>query len=187
VTVREILQIGHPILREEARPVDPADVQDLVDDLIDTMRAANGAGLAANQIGEAVQVCVIEVRPDNPRYPYKPAIPLTVLVNPVLEPLTDDTFANYEGCLSVPNLRGIVDRAVEVRVQALDRHGEPIDIVVRGLSAGTFQHETDHLHGRLFVDRVTDTRTLCTWEEFRARHEAAFVARVRALVDRYGA
>jgi peptide deformylase len=87
----------------------------------------------------------------------------------------------------VPNLRGIVDRAVEVRVQALDRHGEPIDIVVRGLSAGTFQHETDHLHGRLFVDRVTDTRTLCTWEEFRARHEAAFVARVRALVDRYGA
>jgi peptide deformylase len=186
MTVREILQIGHPVLREAARPVDPAEVQPLIDDLIDTMRAANGAGLAANQIGDPVQVCVIEVRHDNPRYPYKPLIPLTVLVNPVLEPLTDETFANYEGCLSVPDLRGVVDRFVELRVQALDRHGTPIDHIVRGLSAGTFQHETDHLHGSLFVDRVTDTRTLCTWAEFRARHEPEFVARVHRLVARFG-
>jgi len=186
VTVREILHIGHPVLRVEAQPVDAADVQELINDLIDTMRAANGAGLAANQIGEPVQVCVIEVRPGNPRYPYKPVIPLTVLVNPEIEMLTTETFANYEGCLSVPGLRGVVDRAVEVRVRALGRNGEAIDTVVRGLSAGTFQHETDHLRGTLFIDRVTDTRTLCTWAEFQARHEAAFVERVLALVARFG-
>ena len=191
MTVREIVQIGHPVLREEAAPVDPNELDDpetqrLIDDLIDTMRAANGAGLAANQIGEPRQICVIEVRPDNPRYPYKPAIPLTVLVNPVLELVGEETFANYEGCLSVPNLRGIVDRAVEVRVRALDRSGAPIDRTVRGLSAGTFQHETDHLHGTLFVDRVRDTRTLCTWDEFRARHEPGFVLRVEQLVERFG-
>ena len=186
MTVRDIVQIGHPVLREVARPVDPADVQDLIDDLVDTMRAANGAGLAANQIGEAVQVCVIEVRPGNPRYPYKPEIPLTMLVNPEIEVLTTETFANYEGCLSVPGLRGVVDRAVEVRVRALSRDGAAIDMVARGLSAGTFQHETDHLRGTLFVDRVTDTRSLCTWDEFRARYEAAFVDRVQALVQRFG-
>ena len=191
MTVREIVRIGHPALRAASAAVDVDDlaspaIQRVVDDLIDTMRAANGAGLAANQIGELVQICVIEVRPDNPRYPYKPAIPLTVLVNPVLELLGDETFANYEGCLSVPDLRGIVDRAVEVRVRALDRNGEPVDRVVRGLSAGTFQHETDHLHGTLFVDRVRDTRTLCTWDEFRGRHESEFVVRVEQLVARFG-
>ena len=191
MTVRDIVQIGHPVLRETARPLEPAEVagggvQRLIDDLVDTMRAADGAGLAATQVGEAVQVCVIEVRPGNPRYPYKPRIPLTVLVNPVVTPRTAETFANYEGCLSVPGLRGVVDRFVDVQVQALDRHGEPLDLVARGLSAGTFQHETDHLHGRLFVDRVADTRTLCTWDEFRLRYEAAFTGRARALVARFG-
>jgi len=191
VTVRDILQIGHPVLRQQARPLAPAEVataevQRLVDDLVDTMRAADGAGLAATQVGEAVQVCVAEVRPGNPRYPYKPVIPLTVLVNPQIEALTAETFANYEGCLSVPGLRGVVERAVVVRVRALDRHAAPVDMVVRGLSAGTFQHETDHLQGQLFVDRVADTRTLCTWDEFRRRHEAAFTERARALVARFG-
>ncbi len=191
VTVREIVQIGHPVLRQEARRLTAADVtspgiQSLIDDLVDTMRAADGAGLAATQVGEPVQVCVAEVRPGNRRYPYKPVIPLTVLVNPVVEALTAETFANYEGCLSVPDLRGVVDRAVEVRLRALDRHGAPLDTIVRGLSAGTFQHETDHLHGTLFIDRVADTLTLCTWDEFRRRHEPAFSARARALVDRFG-
>jgi peptide deformylase len=191
VTVRDIVQIGHPALRAPARPLTPDEVaapgiQRLIDDLVDTMRAADGAGLAATQVGEGVQVCVAEVRPGNPRYPYKPEIPLTVLVNPVVEPLTAETFANYEGCLSVPGLRGVVDRFVQVRVRALDRAGAPLDLTVRGLSAGTFQHETDHLHGRLFVDRVADTRTLCTWDEFRVRHEAAFTERARTLVARFG-
>lgn len=187
MSVRDIVRIGHPVLREVAAPVDDVTaVQGLVDDLVDTMRAANGAGLAANQIGVPLQVCVIEVRTPNPRYPYKPPIPLTVLVNPRIEPLSDETFANCEGCLSVPDLRGVVDRHVELRVRALDREGSPIDTVVRGLSAGTFQHETDHLNGTLFVDRVTDTRTLCTWSEFRERYEPEFVTRVAALVSRFG-
>jgi peptide deformylase len=80
----------------------------------------------------------------------------------------------------------VVDRFVEIRVRALGRESEPIDMIVRGLSAGTFQHETDHLHGTLFIDRVTDARALCTWSEFHERYEAAFVDRVRALVDRFG-
>jgi peptide deformylase len=110
-----------------------------------------------------------------------------VLVNPVVTPLTDETFANYEGCLSVPDLRGVVDRYVEVEVRGLDQHGEPVAIEARGLSAGTYQHETDHLHGRLFIDRVTDTRTLCTWAEFARWHEGPFTERAEALVARFGA
>lgn len=190
MTVRSIVHIGHPVLRTPARPVpreevgSPA-VQTLIDDLIDTMRHASGAGLAANQVAEAVRVCVIEVA-DNPRYPYKPPIPLTVLVNPEVEPLDDETFDNYEGCLSVPGLRGVVARPVRVRVTGLDRTGTVIDRVVEGLSAGTFQHEVDHLDGVLFVDRVRDPRTLATWEEFQARHRPGFEARVAELVGRFG-
>lgn len=188
--MREILQIGDPRLREVARRLSAEELrsesmQAFVDELIATMRAANGAGLAATQVGKGVQVCVMEVG-NNPRYPYKPPIPLTVLVNPELTPLTEETFDNYEGCLSVPDLRGVVPRHVGIRVQGMDRHGAPIDREIWGLSAGTFQHETDHLFGKLFVDRVADPKTLCTWANFEAHHKAAFVARVEALVARFG-
>ena len=185
-----IAQIGEPVLREVARTVTPDELatpefQTFIDDLIATMHHAKGAGLAANQVFRPVQVCAIEVR-DNPRYPYKPNIPLTVLINPELVPLSDETFENYEGCLSVPNLRGVVRRFAELRVRALDRHGQPLDFEVRGVSAGTFQHECDHLQGKIFVDRVADTTTLCTWDAFHRHHEAAFRARVEALVARWG-
>ncbi|MFO0580098.1 MAG: peptide deformylase [Polyangia bacterium] len=188
--IRKIAQIGHPVLRTPARPVTreelgSAPMQAFIDDLIATMRDADGAGLAAPQVYEPVQICALEVG-DNPRYPYKPKIPLTILVNPVLEPITEQTFSNYEGCLSVPNLRGRVDRFVELRVRAWDRHGNDLDFVARGISAGTYQHEVDHLHGRLFIDRVTDPRSLCTWQEFERHHKAGFVAEVRAIVDRWG-
>ena len=188
--IRKIATIGHPVLRQVARTLTreellAPEMQRFIDDLIETMRDANGAGLAAIQVYEPVQICAIEVK-DNPRYPYKPNVPLTVLVNPVIEPLTTETFANYEGCLSVPNLRGVVERVTQVRVRAWDRHGEPIDQVVRGLTAGTFQHEVDHLLGALFVDRVTDTRTLTTWQDFERYHQQAFVARAKALVAQYG-
>ncbi len=190
MTLRRIAQIGHPVLRQKARPVTRDElstplVQQLVDDLIDTMREANGAGLAANQVHTPLRVCVIEVG-DNPRYPYKPKIPLTVLVNPHLVPIGDETFANYEGCLSVPDLRGVVERHVEIRLRAWDREGNDIDRVIKGLSAGTFQHEIDHLDGKLFVDRVTDPTTLCTWTHFKRYHEAGFIERVEALVGRFG-
>ena len=122
------------------------EVQTLIDDMIDTMHAANGAGLAANQVHESVRIAVIEVD-HNPRYPYKPPIPLTVVVNPVIEPVDDETVEINEGCLSVPDLRGNVWRIVNIRVRYLDRHGVAHDEIKRGLTAGTFQHECDHLDG----------------------------------------
>ena len=185
-----IAQIGEPILRERAREVtraqllDPA-FQAFINDLIATMRHANGAGLAATQVFRDVRVCAIEVG-DNPRYPYKPKIPLTILVNPMLTPQSDATFDNYEGCLSVPNLRGTVSRYAELRVQAWDRHGNDIDEIIRGITAGTFQHEVDHLDGKLFIDRVRDTSTLCTWETFKQFHEPRFREHVAQIVAKYG-
>jgi peptide deformylase len=160
-------------------------VQRFIDDLVETMRDASGAGLAATQIYEPVMICAVEVN-KNPRYPYKPEIPLTIAVNPEIEMLTDERFDNYEGCLSVPNFRGVVARATQIRLSYWDRHGEVIERTVRGLTAGTWQHEVDHLHGKIFVDRVTDPTTLCTWTEFERHHMAAFVERARALVERYG-
>ena len=160
-------------------------MQQLVSDMVDTMRDASGAGIAANQVYESVRICVIEVD-KNPRYPYKPDWPLTVLVNPRVEAATDETFLNFEGCLSVPNLRGQVPRFTVVRVRAWDRQGQDVDFEVKGLTAGTFQHEVDHLDGKLFVDRVADTRTLCTWAEYDRFHREEFVARAKALVARFG-
>jgi peptide deformylase len=188
--LRKIAQIGHPVLRERAREVSrdelgSPEMQAFIDDLVATMRDASGAGLAATQVHEPVRICALEVG-DNPRYPYKPRIPLTILVNPVLEPLTGDTFGNYEGCLSVPNLRGVVNRYAELRVRAWDRNGAEIDQVVRGITAGTYQHEVDHLDGVLFLDRVDDPRTLCTWTEFERFHRAGFIERVEQIVGRYG-
>lgn len=191
MSLRKIAQIGHPVLRQAARPLSREELmspfgQQLIDDLIATMRDADGAGLAAPQIYESVRVCVIEVG-QNARYPYKPKIPLTVLVNPLLTPLTERKFSNFEGCLSVPNLRGRVDRFCEVRVQAWDREGRELDFVARGISAGTYQHEVDHLDATIFVDRVSDTRTLCTWQEFERHHREGFIKEVQAIVAEFGA
>ncbi len=191
MAIRKIASIGHPVLRERSRTISREElasraIQSFIDDLVETMRDAHGAGLAANQIHEAVRICAIEVA-DNPRYPYKPNIPLTVLVNPAIEEVGDETFENYEGCLSVPNLRGLVPRSARIRLRAWDRHGAPIDRVVSGLSAGTYQHEVDHLDGILFVDRVVDPKTLCTWTEFDRYYRESFVARATELVRRFGA
>jgi peptide deformylase len=191
VSRREIVEIGNPVLRERARELTPdelrsEEVQRLIDDMIETMRAANGAGLAANQVAETVRVAVVEVREGNPRYPYKPPIPLTVIVNPVIEPLDDESEQINEGCLSVPNLRGEVPRHVNIRLRYLDREGDEHEEVRRGLTAGTFQHELDHLDGVLFVDRVTDPRTLTTWAEFERFHRDEFVERARRIVERVG-
>ncbi len=190
MTVRDIVTVGHPVLRERAREVThdelaAAEVQRLIDDLIDTMRHANGAGIAANQIGVPLRITTIEVN-DNPRYPYKPRIPLTVVVNPVIQFLDDQVVDINEGCLSVPNLRGTVSRHVNVRVQYLDRDGSAHDEIKRGLTAGTFQHECDHLDGMLFLDRVTDPTTFTTWEHFERFHRDAFVERITEFVKRVG-
>ena len=191
MTVLPIVTAGDPVLRERAREVTPEElaspgVQRLIDDMIDTMRAAGGAGLAANQVGSLLRIAVVEVD-RNPRYPYKPPVPLTVLVNPIVEPVDGETAAINEGCLSVPGLRGEVERHVRVRVRRLDRDGAPHDEVRLGLTAGTFQHELDHLDGVLFLDRVRDPRTFMTWEQFERHHRDAFVARAEALTARVGA
>lgn len=190
MAVRPILTVGHPLLRERSREVGPEELagpemQQLIDDLIDTMRAANGAGIAAPQIGEPVRITTIEVN-QNPRYPYKPPIPLTVVVNPVIEPLDEELVEINEGCLSVPNLRGNVLRHVNVRVRYLDRHGVAHDEVRRGLTAGTFQHECDHLDGLLFLDRVHDSTTLTTWDNFAEFHRDAFIERITEFVRQVG-
>jgi peptide deformylase len=189
--VRPIVTVGDPVLRERAREIAPHElrspgVQRLIDDMIATMRDAGGAGLAANQVGELVRVAVVEVGPNHPRYPYKPPIPLTVIVNPVIEPVDAETVAINEGCLSVPDLRGTVERFVSVRVRYLDRDGNAREDVRRGLTAATFQHEVDHLDGVLFLDRVKDPTTFTTWEQFDRHHRRAFEAHARALVARVG-
>ncbi len=188
--VRDILHVGNPLLRERSREVTreelaSAEMQQLIDDLIDTMHAANGAGIAAPQVGELVRIATIEVT-ENPRYPYKPRIPLTIVVNPIIEPLDDELVEVNEGCLSVPNMRGNVMRNVNVRVRWMDRDGVEHDEIRRGLTAGTFQHECDHLEGLLFLDRVHDTRSLTTWEQFERFHRAEFIERITAFVARVG-
>ncbi|MDE0716250.1 MAG: peptide deformylase [Gammaproteobacteria bacterium] len=191
MAVREILQIGHPVLASRAEEVAPdaiasPEVQGWVDDLIDTMRHAHGAGIAANQVGVPYRLFTVEVG-DNPRYPYKPRIPLTVLINPEIRFLSDRTYDGNEGCLSVPNLRGTVARHLEIGVSGYNREGEPVSFEVRGYSAGTWQHELDHLDGILFPHRVTDPRTFCSWSVFVEYHQPAFAEYVRGLVAEWGA
>jgi peptide deformylase len=190
VTLLKIAHIGHPVLRQRAREVGRDELlsdamQRFIDDLVETMRDASGAGLAAIQVHQPVRIFAVEVK-DNPRYPYKPNVPLTIVVNPVITPLGTERFENYEGCLSVPNLRGIVERFAEVRVTGWDRAGEPFERLARGLTAGTFQHENDHLDGTIFVDRVKDPSTLTTWAEFDRYHKQAFVDRIVPFVKRMG-
>jgi peptide deformylase len=177
MAIRKIAQLGHPILRRKAAPLDPdqigsSRVQELIDDMIETMRDADGAGIAAPQVYEGTRICVIEVS-QNPRYPAFPAIPLMILVNPILEmsavsagALSDaDSITMYEGCLSVPGLRGKVRRPRRVRVRALDRDGAPLAFDWEGVAAAIVQHEVDHLDGMLFVDRA-DPKTLAFQREY---------------------
>jgi peptide deformylase len=183
VAVTEIRKLGDPVLRERAREVTPEELpglQGLIDDLVETMRAAGGAGLAAPQVGVPLRIFAVEVR-DNPRYPYKPAIPLHVLVNPVVVPRSHLVYSSYEGCLSIPDLRGVVERHLEVDVAYLDREGREQRLSARGLSAGTFQHEADHLDGVLIVDRA-DPRTFATWDEWERHHRDAWLVQVEDVI-----
>ena len=185
----DIIDSGHPTLREIAEevPVDQiksAAVQEFIDSLIETKRAANGAGIAANQVDNTWRIFVVEVM-NNPRYPYKPEYPLTVMINPEITFLTEDRFENFEGCLSIPNLRGVVHRCPVVKVSGYNRDAEPVEFEVRGISAGTFQHEADHLNGVLFTDRLSDPRNLCTWDEFNKRYEESFKKLVQEVESTY--
>jgi peptide deformylase len=188
--IREIVTLGHPALGELAREIRPGElaspeVQQLIDDLVETKRNAHGAGLAANQVGEALRVAVVEVEPDNPRYPYKPPIALTVLVNPAIEDWREDVERINEGCLSLPDVRAEVPRAMSVTVRYTDRDGADRTLEARGLTAGTFQHEIDHLDGTLILDRA-DPGTVATWDEYEHQRREEFERRARAIVERWG-
>jgi peptide deformylase len=187
VSVRQVVEVGDPVLRQRARELSPdeigsPEIQRLIDDLIETKRATHGAGIAANQVGEPVRVAIVEVEEGNPRYPYKPPEALTVMINPTVESVADETFEVNEGCLSVPDLRGYLQRHLSIRVRYLDRDGVEHEDVKRGLTAGSFQHEVDHLDGILFVDRA-DPRTFATWEQFDRHQRDEFVRRVAGLAE----
>jgi peptide deformylase len=158
MTVREILKMGDPRLLRVAEPVtvfDTPELHALISDMFDTMHAANGAGLAAPQIGVNLQLVIFGFS-KNERYPDAPAVPETVLLNPVLEPLSDELEEGWEGCLSVPGLRGVVPRHARLRYRGVDPHGMPIDREVDGFHARVVQHECDHLIGVLYPMRVRD-------------------------------
>jgi peptide deformylase len=164
MAILKVARLGHPVLRETARPVPPeeirsSEVQRLIDDMIETMREYDGAGLAANQVHALRQLAVIEVQ-KNPRYPDAPEIPLMVVINPVVTPLTEEREDGWEGCLSVPDMRGVVPRYTSVRLECLDRDGKRVDVVAKDFFARVIQHETDHLNGIVYVDRIVDMRTL---------------------------
>jgi len=160
MAIRDVLKMGDPRLLEPARPVEDfasIELAQLIVDMHDTMRSLNGAGLAAPQIGVGLQVVIFEVDA-NPRYPDAESVPLTVLINPSLTPLSDVMEEGWEGCLSVPGMRGLVPRHVSLRYQGFDAAGQPIDRSVSGFHARVVQHEVDHLHGILYPMRIRDLR-----------------------------
>ncbi len=159
MTVREILKMGDPRLLRIAPPVTQFDTDQLhllISDMLDTMAAANGAGLAAPQIGVDLQVVIFGTNTVNPRYPDAPVVPRTVLINPVITTLDADMEDGWEGCLSVPGLRGVVPRHARIRYTGFDQYGDAIDRTVDGFHARVVQHECDHLWGKLYPMRMTD-------------------------------
>lgn len=173
MAVRDVLKMGDPGLLKVARPVEVFGTQalrELVRDMTDTMRHLDGAGLAAPQIGVDLQVVIFEVE-RNPRYPDAESVPFTVLVNPVLTPMSDQMEEGWEGCLSLPGLRGLVPRHVRLRYQGFDAEGEVIDRTVEGFHARVVQHETDHLRGILYPMRMRDFRNFGFTEVLFPRQE----------------
>jgi peptide deformylase len=159
MTVRDILKMGDPRLLAVARPVarfDTPELHALIADMHDTMQAANGAGLAAPQIGVDLQLVIFGTDAPNPRYPEAPPVPKTVLLNPVVTPLGDEEEEGWEGCLSVPGLRGVVPRWQRIRYTGFDPQGRAVDRVAEGFHARVVQHECDHLVGKLYPMRVRD-------------------------------
>jgi peptide deformylase len=159
MAVRPVLKMGEPLLRAVAAPVTRFDeaLTALVADMDDTMRHFSGAGIAAPQIGVSLRVVIFELK-DNPRYPHLTPVPYTVLVNPQLTPLGTEEDEGWEGCLSVPGMRGLVPRLQRLRYRGFDAHGKPLDRTVEGFHARVVQHEVDHLDGILFPQRVRDLR-----------------------------
>ncbi|MBI4667452.1 MAG: peptide deformylase [Nitrospinae bacterium] len=170
MAILKVAQLGNPVLRlkAEAIPQDvirSADAQSLIDDMIETMREYNGVGLAAPQVHESVQLIVVEADV-NPRYKDAHSIPQTVIINPKIASFSDEMEEGWEGCLSLTDLWGKVRRAKNVRVTGLDRNAEPLTLDAEGFFARALQHEIDHLHGKVFIDRMKDLATLSFGKEY---------------------
>ena len=171
MAIRKVLRMGHPVLREPARPVKAEELRSdglraLVADMIDTLNDYGGIGLAAPQVGESLRLALIEIPDGVTRYTKTEPMPLTVFVNPTIE-IVDPAVAGYwEGCLSIPGLRGYVERPQHVRVRYTDLAGETHELELIGFLATVFQHEFDHLDGTLYIDRIKDSRLLAFDQEF---------------------
>lgn len=170
MAILKVARLGHPVLRQVAEPVPPEgilspQIQQFIDDLIETMIEYDGAGLAAPQVHVSQQIVVFEVE-GNPRYPDAPSIPRTVLLNPKITPTTKRVEEDWEGCLSVPDLRGKVPRFTQVRIEAYDRSGKKLNYIAKGFEARVAQHECDHLLGKVFLDRMTSMQSLAFVREF---------------------
>ncbi len=171
--ILKVARLGHPAVRTAASAVDPAiirspEFQHLLDDMVETMREYNGVGLAAPQVHLSLQVAVLEMS-HHPRYPNMPEIPLTYLINPQVTILEHATIDDWEGCLSIPDMRGLVPRFKQLRVTALGRHGEELDFVANDFHARVIQHEVDHLKGEVYLDRMPNLRSLshlAEWQRF---------------------
>ena len=170
MAILKVARLGNPVLRKIAEPLSLLEVQapgfqKFIDDMIETMKEYDGVGLAADQVHESKQVAVLEVA-ENPRYPDKPNVPLTVLINPKIYPLTEETEEDWEGCLSIPDIRGKVPRHKSIRVQAWNRDGKPLEFIAVDFHARIIQHECDHLNGKVYLDRMRDLSTLTFLTEF---------------------
>ena len=170
MAILKVARLGHPILRKIAEPVPPEGIgapviQQLIDDLIETMVEYDGAGLAEPQVHVSQQIVVFEVE-GNPRYPDAESIPLTVLINPKITPTTQHMDEDWEGCLSLPDLRGQVPRYTQVRIEAYDRKVKKLNYVVKDFHARVVHHECDHLIGTVFVDRMKSMASLSFLREF---------------------
>jgi peptide deformylase len=171
MAVLKVARLGHPVLRRIAEPVSPEaiaapEIQKLIDDMLETMEDHDGAGLAAPQVHVSRRVVVYGVEA-NPRYPDAEAVPTTVLVNPRITPDTTEEEEDWEGCLSVPDLRGMVPRFTRVRVEAYGRDGRPLRFTADGFHARVVQHECDHLDGKVYLDRMRSMESLSFLPEFQ--------------------
>jgi peptide deformylase len=184
MAVLQVARLGNPILREKAKPVDLAqlslpganELQTFIDDMIDTMRAEGGVGLAAPQVSRSLQIVTLECE-KNRRYPDRPEFELVALVNPVITWYGPEKETGWEACLSVPGLRGLVPRPVRVKVEAYDRAGDKLDIDADGFMAVVLQHEIDHLNGIVYIERMDDITQLLFQEEYDKYREDSEVVK----------
>jgi peptide deformylase len=171
--ILKVARLGHPVIRAVAQPVRPQVIanpqfQQLLDDMVETMHEYNGVGLAAPQVHLGLQVAVLEVT-NHPRYPDMPRVPLTFLINPQVTILDPTLVEDWEGCLSIPEMRGVAPRFKRLRVTALGRNGEALDFEAGDFHARVIQHETDHLKGEVYLDRMPNLKSLshlAEWERF---------------------